>query len=677
MADQLFELRRRTFDTPHFRGITFIESEAKTILNKVPGSYLPFNWTINPYRGCSHACSYCIVGDTPILMGDGRTTALRDLKVGDEIYGTEFDGKYRRYVRTKVLAHWQTVKPAYRISLADGTQLVASADHRFLTEQRGWKHVTGAEQGPMQRPFLTTNNSLLGTGKFATGPRETEDYRQGYLCGMIRGDGTLGSYSYPPRPGRSVDEVHTFRVALTDLEALRRTRQYLSELEIETNEFLYLKASGEHRELRAIRTSSKGNVDEIRRLIEWPDRPSREWSKGFLAGIFDAEGSCSRGILRICNTDDEIIGRVIACLRRLNFFYVREERRGAHKPLCIIRLIGGLPERIRFFHTVEPAITRKRDIEGWVIKTDANLKVDSIESLGVEMPMYDITTGTGDFIANGVVSHNCFARASHTFLDMSAGRDFETKIVVKVNAPDLLRNELRKKRWTGESIAMGSNTDPYQRCEGKYKLMPRIIEVLTEYRNPFSILTKGTLILRDLELLVAAAEATDVSTAFSIATLDEDAWRKSEPGTPHPRKRLEAVKKLNEAGVPCGVLVAPILPGITDRPEQLREVVEAAIDAGATHVSPILLHLRPKVKEVYMEWLGTEYPDLVPRYEQMYRKSAYASGRDKDELSKTVRDLIAGAGGLRSRTARHKQPRWRAELNRQKAKLSTEQMQLL
>jgi DNA repair photolyase len=271
----------------------------------------------------------------------------------------------------------------------------------------------------------------------------------------------------------------------------------------------------------------------------------------------------------------------------------------------------------------------------------------------------------------------CFARATHTFLDMDAGRDFETKIVVKVNAPDLLRRELRKKRWSGESIAMGTNTDPYQRCEGKYKLMPRIIEVLTEYRNPFSILTKGTLIMRDIEALARAAELTDVSTAFSIATLDDDAWARSEPGTPHPRKRLEAVKRLTEAGIPCGVLVAPILPGITDRPEQLRAIVEAAIDAGATHVSPILLHLRPKVKEVYMEWLGNEYPDLVPRYQEMYARSAYASAHDKDELSKSVRDLIATYGGLRTTRRRKTRESWRSELERQKAKLSTEQMKLL
>ena len=233
----------------------------------------------------------------------------------------------------------------------------------------------------------------------------------------------------------------------------------------------------------------------------------------------------------------------------------------------------------------------------------------------------------------------CFARATHTFLDMDAGRDFETKIVVKVNAGQLLRKELRAKRWRGESVALGTNTDPYQRCEGKYKLMPQIIRAFTEVRNPFSILTKGTLVLRDLELLEEAARVTEVSTAFSIGTLDEEVWRRSEPGTPHPRKRVDAVRRLNEAGIPCGVLVAPVLPGISDSEKQLREVIAACIDAGATHVSPILLHLRPKVREVYMDWLGEEYPDLVPRYEAMYPR-AYAAAAARTELQQRSRAII-------------------------------------
>jgi DNA repair photolyase len=240
----------------------------------------------------------------------------------------------------------------------------------------------------------------------------------------------------------------------------------------------------------------------------------------------------------------------------------------------------------------------------------------------------------------------CFARPTHTFLDMNAGRDFETKIVVKVNAPEVLRRQLAAKRWKGEGIAMGTNTDPYQRAEGRYRLMPGIIGALTDYRNPFSILTKGTLILRDLEPLVEAARVTDVSTAFSIGTLDEAAWRASEPGTPHPRKRIEAVRALNEAGIPCGVLMAPILPGITDDPRQLREVVAAAIDAGATHVSPILLHLRPGVREEFLPWLAQTYPDLLERYEELYRKP-YAPGAERDALGRRVSGLIRSLGGVR------------------------------
>jgi DNA repair photolyase len=239
-------------------------------------------------------------------------------------------------------------------------------------------------------------------------------------------------------------------------------------------------------------------------------------------------------------------------------------------------------------------------------------------------------------------------------MDMNAGSDFENKIVVKVNAPELLRKELRARRWKGEHIAMGTATDPYQRAEGRYKLMSRIISTLTEYRNPFSILTKGTLILRDLDLLVQAAEVTDVSTAFSIGTVDEQVWNASEPGTPHPRKRLEAVAKLNAAGIPCGVMIAPVLPGISDSPEQLRSVIEAAIDAGATHVSPILLHLRPYVKDVYMEWLSATYPDLVPRYQSMYRKGAYASVAARNDLSEKVKDVLGSLPAASIPTGRNR-----------------------
>ena len=236
----------------------------------------------------------------------------------------------------------------------------------------------------------------------------------------------------------------------------------------------------------------------------------------------------------------------------------------------------------------------------------------------------------------------CFARPTHTFLDMNAGRDFESKIVVKVNAPEVLRRELAASRWKGELIAMGTGTDPYQRVEGRYRLTRSIIEVLVERRNPFSILTKGTLILRDIDLLQAASAHAAVSAAFSIGTLDERVWRETEPGTPHPKARIEAVATLNQAGIPTGVLMAPVLPGISDAPEQMRAVVEAALEAGATHVSPILLHLRPGVREEFMPWLQQHHPDLVERYASLYRRP-YASRQDRERLGRDVTTLIRAA----------------------------------
>jgi DNA repair photolyase len=238
----------------------------------------------------------------------------------------------------------------------------------------------------------------------------------------------------------------------------------------------------------------------------------------------------------------------------------------------------------------------------------------------------------------------CFARPTHTYLEMNAGRDFETKLVVKINAPEVLRRELAAKRWKGEHIAMGTNTDPYQRAEGRYKLMRGILEALIDYRNPFSILTKGTLILRDLDLLTAASRVTEVTAAFSIGTLDEAVWKETEPGTPNPKARIEAVRELTDAGIPTGVLMAPVLPGISDRPEQLRAVVEAAIDAGATHVSPILLHLRPGVREEFLPWLEEAHPDLVPRYLEMYRQP-YGPKDARDALGRMVGSLVRNLGG--------------------------------
>ena len=437
------EVVERHIGRGEFRGMEFLHVNAQRIINEVPkGTPVPFRFTINAYRGCSHACVYCLAGDTPILMADGLTKPLAEVRVGDAIYGTVRRGNDRRYVTTEVLAHWSTVKPAYRVTLSDGTELVCSGDHRFLSPC-GWKRVVR---------------------ELATGDE---------LVGVDRKSGTKWS-------------------------------------------------SSDH-----------------------------------FAPDFGS----------------------------------------------------------------------------------AHLKVTSIEPLGVELPMFDITTGTGDFIANAVVSHNCFARPTHTYLDLDMGEDFDRKIVVKVNAVERVRAELAPSRWAGHHIAMGTNTDPYQRCEGKYRLTRGIVEALAEARNPFSILTKSTLILRDLDVLTEAARHTDVRANFSIGTLDDEVWRTTEPGTPHPRKRVEALARLNEAGIPCGVLVAPVLPGLSDAPEQLEAVVKACAGAGAVSISAMLLHLRPGVREHWFDWLQRERPDLVDEHERLYPR-AYAPKARQEELSRFVGGLV-------------------------------------
>jgi DNA repair photolyase len=242
----------------------------------------------------------------------------------------------------------------------------------------------------------------------------------------------------------------------------------------------------------------------------------------------------------------------------------------------------------------------------------------------------------------------CFARPTHEYLGLDMGEDFDRRIVVKVNAVERLRVELRSSRWRGEHIAMGTNTDPYQKAEGKYHLTRGIVEVLGEHANPFSILTKSTLVLRDLPLLTAAARRTDVRVNLSIGTLDREVWRLTEPGTPPPDKRLEAVRRLNDAGVPCGVLVAPVIPGLSDAEQQLREVAAGCAAAGAVSVSAIALHLRRGTREHYLGWLGRERPDLVGLYRSRFGRAAYQPEAEQERITRIVREAYEEAGGARS-----------------------------
>jgi DNA repair photolyase len=231
----------------------------------------------------------------------------------------------------------------------------------------------------------------------------------------------------------------------------------------------------------------------------------------------------------------------------------------------------------------------------------------------------------------------CFARPTHTYLDLNAREDFEREIVVKVNAPELLRVELARPSWKGDHVALGTNTDPYQWVEGRYKLMRGIWEAMRDFANPCSVLTKSPLLLRDLDLMQEIAKRTDFTANLSIPTLDEKAWRDTEPHTPHPRKRIEAVAQLKRAGIRTGVLIAPLIPGVNDAPEQVEPLLELLDEAGADSIGGVALHLRGEVRDIWFDWIRERRPDLLPRYEELYGRGAYMRKEEANRLAAMVR----------------------------------------
>ncbi len=437
----------RTFDAPEAMGINFHEVRARSALNHVPGDSFGFSWTINPYRGCTHACVFCLGGETPVLVPGGGSRPLAELRAGDAVIGSEEGASGRRFVATKVEAHWSTVKNSYRVVFEDGRGIEASAEHRFLTE-RGWRHVAGA------------------------GPLETGD------------------------------------------------------------------------------------------------------------------GASSRGPLAI----------------------------GDRLP-----------------------------------SPDGATTVAAIEVRDESAELFDITTGSGDFVAAGVISHNCFARRTHTYLDLDAGRDFEREIVVKVNLPELVRAELARPSWRRDLVALGTNTDPYQWVESRYRMMPEILDALAAARTPVSVLTKSPLVMRDVAHFEAMRDAgLKVSVNLSVPTLDEAAWRATEPHTPSPAARLDAVAELRERGIDSGILIAPLMPGINDSPDQVEPIVQRAKEANATFLGGVALHLRGEVKDVFFAWLKEKRPDLVPQYQRLYAQRTYM--RQPDRL-RTTRALDTW-GNSRMRSSR-------------------------
>ncbi|MGV0742500.1 Rv2578c family radical SAM protein [Mycolicibacterium sp. XJ870] len=238
----------------------------------------------------------------------------------------------------------------------------------------------------------------------------------------------------------------------------------------------------------------------------------------------------------------------------------------------------------------------------------------------------------------------CFARPTHEYLDLDCGADFDTQIVVKTNVAEVLGRELRRRSWTHETVALGTNTDPYQRAEGRYALMPGIIGALADSYTPFSILTKGTLLRRDLGLIAEASRRVNVSIAISLAIGDADLHRDVEPGTPSPQARLGLISAVRDAGLDCHVMVAPVLPYLTDSVDQLDSLLGRIAAAGATGATVFGLHLRGSTRGWFMSWLARSHPELTWRYRQLYRRGAYLPADYRDMLRDRVRPLIARYG---------------------------------
>ncbi|SEE62868.1 Rv2578c family radical SAM protein [Ruania alba] len=244
----------------------------------------------------------------------------------------------------------------------------------------------------------------------------------------------------------------------------------------------------------------------------------------------------------------------------------------------------------------------------------------------------------------------CFARKTHEYLDLDSGADFDTQIVVKTNVAEVLAAEVAKPSWRREHVALGTNSDPYMRAEGRYRLMPGVIQALTASRTPFSILTKGPLLRRDLPLISAAAERVDVGIGVSLAFTDPQLQQRVEPGTPTPKARLDLIRAVADAGLQPTVMAMPILPWLTDSTEHLDELFGAIREAGGTWVTAGPLHLRPGAREWFMAWLAREYPALVPKYRALFGRGSYTSTEYREWLSGRVREMRRQHGFVREET---------------------------
>lgn len=579
-------------DGPPPAPTTFYRDASRSILAENSSPDLGFRFSVNPYRGCEHGCVYCLEPETPLLYADMSWRPIGEVRVGDLLAGFDEypEPGATRKVRPAIVEHvfWST-RSTLRL-VTEHASVLTTAEHRWLQARDfRWSRTADLVPGRLLRHLPVTAAEGVD-----------DDYRVGYVAGLALGDGT---FRYEPgwRSSRLGYPAAYFRVAMADEEPLTRLVEYLRRFSVEACLRPFATASACRRALSKVEVRSLPRLAIIHRLRA-AETDTDAYRRGFLAGFFDAEG-CNSDSLRIAQVDTSVLERVARYGRSLGFRFVLEPRPGRASTL---RLAGKLTERMRFFAVCRPAILRKiRALFGREMNLDPE-PVAAIEP-GPLRDVVDIQTSTRTFFAAGLATHNCYARPSHEYLGWSAGLDFERRILVKTDAPDLLRRALAAPRWQPEVIALSGNTDCYQPAERKLGITRRCLEVLRDFRNPVSVITKSALVARDADLLGDLASDGAAHVRLSLTTLDGELARRMEPRAATPERRLDAIARLAAAGVPVGVMIAPVIAGLNDA--EIPRLLEAASRAGARHAAWVLLRLAAPLDELFTHWLGRHYPE--------------------------------------------------------------------
>ena len=511
--------------------------------------------------GCQHDCSYCLAPDTQVLMYDGTLKAIKDVQIGDAVYGVADGGTYRKFTKAVVTNWMASVKKAYKITLTNGNTLICSGDHQWLSN-RGWKYTSGAMSGANQRPYLTTKNKLMGFNTlFNIEPYSvTDDYKRGYLRGVILGDANLKSYS-DTREGRESSIQYHFRLALKNTKITGRVNQYLADFGVLTSSFSFPMIDRKTKEeyvVPAIRTASKENYDKIQDIITTVD--SSEFKRGYLAGLYDAEGYDDILIRRVYNSDETLIKDFTDALTAFGFNYTYDKDTATkNKIVKTVRLLGGVSENLRFGIVTGCLVGNEEGVlTNLALKSfkSDNLKITNIEELD-EQELIDITTTTRNFIANGVVSHNCYAKS---LLDFRNLWDFQNPSVADINK---IRNKIKKLPEGMPAIRLGGMTDCFQPLELEHRVTYETIKALNEKNQPYLIVTKSDIVGYDEYIELMKPELAHIQV--TITCFDDDLYHKLayEKACP-PSQRIKAVEKLYDKGFDVQVRLSPFIPEFVD-----------------------------------------------------------------------------------------------------------------